>query len=154
MQNDPLLLKHMDIFYDKVNVPWVELILSSYYTWIFPHLTTPNDVFWWRDVLGLNVIFRCVALCRPRLGNLVGFWEDCFFDQPLSMKFSNLFSLPKMLSFLWKVFLLFVTSSNSLDWQWLYLHTMNFLSFSNSSWTWGFLQSKINGVTYGATTMH
>jgi hypothetical protein len=37
LQNDALLLKHLHKFYNRVDVPWVHLIWSRYYTSKVPH---------------------------------------------------------------------------------------------------------------------
>ena len=39
LQNDALLLKHLDKFYNKVDVPWVQLVWFKYYSNKVPHAT-------------------------------------------------------------------------------------------------------------------
>ena len=39
LQNDALLLKHLDKVYDKVDVPWVQLVWFKYYSNKVPHAT-------------------------------------------------------------------------------------------------------------------
>lgn len=54
---------------------------------------TSRRSFWWRDILKLNITFRGIAKCSPDKGYSISLWEDCFVDQPLSLKFSQLYSL-------------------------------------------------------------
>jgi len=37
LRNDALLLKHLDKFYNKVDVPWVQLVWFKYYSNKVPH---------------------------------------------------------------------------------------------------------------------
>jgi hypothetical protein len=76
LQNDALLLKHLDKFYRKENVQWVNLIWWRYYTNIVPHLAREKGTFWWKDILRLNFSFRSIAVCDVAEGNKVSFWED------------------------------------------------------------------------------
>jgi hypothetical protein len=56
LQNDALLLKHIHKFFNKVDVPWVHLIWSTYYKHKVPHRCTPRGSFWWRDILKVLVL--------------------------------------------------------------------------------------------------
>jgi hypothetical protein len=58
VQNDALLLKHLDKFYRKENVQWVKLIWDKYYENFVPHLSREKGSFWWKDILRLNVFYR------------------------------------------------------------------------------------------------
>jgi hypothetical protein len=61
VQNDALLLKHLHKFYNKADVPWVNLIWSKYYSDKVPHATMEVGSFWWKDVQRLSTIFRNIA---------------------------------------------------------------------------------------------
>jgi hypothetical protein len=76
VQNDALLLKHLDKFYNKVDVPWVQLVWSKYYEGKIPHATREVGSFRWRDVQRLSTIFRGIAHCTVGDGTTVSFWED------------------------------------------------------------------------------
>ena len=54
LQNDALLLKHLHKFYNKVDVPWVQLVWFRYYSTKVPHAAREVGSFWWKDVLRLN----------------------------------------------------------------------------------------------------
>jgi hypothetical protein len=73
VQNDALLLKHLDKFYRKENVQWVKLIWDKYYENSVPHLAREKGSFWWKDILSLNVFYRGVAICDAAKGDTIGF---------------------------------------------------------------------------------
>lgn len=93
LQNEALLLKHLHKFYNKVDVPWVQLIWNTYYKHKVPHLASARGSFWWRDILKLAVQFRDIAQCLSGMGDTVGLWEDNMQQQqPFSLKFPNLYT--------------------------------------------------------------
>jgi hypothetical protein len=48
-QNRALLLKHMHKFFNKADVPWVDLTWKAYYSAsIAPQARSPRGSFWWR----------------------------------------------------------------------------------------------------------
>lgn len=65
-QNDGLLLKQLEKFYNKNNVPWIHLIWGSYYTVKVPYLSPLKGSFWWKEILRLNVVFRGIVKCSSR----------------------------------------------------------------------------------------
>jgi len=71
LQNDALLLKHLDKFYNKKELPWIDLIWNRYYRNKVPHATREVGSFWWRDILRLNVLFRGIAKCNIGRGETV-----------------------------------------------------------------------------------
>ena len=89
LQNDALLLKHLHKIYNKVDVPWIQLIWNTYYRHKVPHLVSARGSFWWKDILKLTVQFRGIAQC---LSGTVGLWEDNIQQQPFSLKFPNLYA--------------------------------------------------------------
>jgi hypothetical protein len=61
-QNEALLLKHLDKFFNKRNLPWVKLIWDKHYrNGKLPSSTTPRGSFWWRDILKLLKKFKGMA---------------------------------------------------------------------------------------------
>jgi hypothetical protein len=87
VQNDALLLKHLQKFYNKVDVPWVQLIWATFYQHEVPHLTSPRGSFWWKDILRLHVHFREIAHCLSGMGDTLGLWEDKIQQQSFSVMF-------------------------------------------------------------------
>lgn len=92
LQNDALLMKHLHKFYNKMDVPWVQLIWEKYYPDKVPHASREVGSFWWRDVMRLNTIYRGIAKCTVGDGSTVCFWEDLWSDTVLSTEFPRLFT--------------------------------------------------------------
>ena len=66
-QNVALLLKHLFMFYNHGDVPWVTLIWDAYYPCKIPHAMDLVGSFWWRDIMQLSDVFR--GTTRVTLGN-------------------------------------------------------------------------------------
>jgi hypothetical protein len=76
-QNKALLIKHLDKFYNKKNIPWVNQIWNTHYSnWDIPHVATHRLSFWWRDVLKMADLFRGIATCKVGDGSTVMFWSN------------------------------------------------------------------------------
>ena len=76
VQNEALLLKHLFMFFNKKDVPWVNLIWDSYYHSSPPQVTQLCGSFWWRDVLKLYEKFVLLATPQVHAGDTVVFWLD------------------------------------------------------------------------------
>lgn len=63
LQNDALLLKQLDKFYNKVDTPWVHLVWNKYYLSKVSHAAREMGSFWWKDILRLNSIYKSVTTC-------------------------------------------------------------------------------------------
>jgi hypothetical protein len=73
-QNTALLLKHLDKFYNKRDIPWVNLIWNIYYgEGEVPHATKDKGSFWWKDLVKLCDIYRGIAKCTVGDGTTVLF---------------------------------------------------------------------------------
>lgn len=71
IQNDALLLNHLVKFYNKAEVPWVQLIWDTYYQHKVPHLTPAKGSFWWKDILKLSEQFQSIAYCLSAMSDTV-----------------------------------------------------------------------------------
>ena len=95
-QNEALLPKHLHKFYNKFDVPWVNLVWGAHYEESVPHAQNLCGSFWWRDIMKLVEKFRLIATIEPRKGNSFLFWEDsCVFagsTEPLSIRYPRLYS--------------------------------------------------------------
>lgn len=92
LQNDALLLKHLHKFYNKVEVPWVQLIWNKYYTNKVAHASREVGSFWWKDIQPLSTIFRGIARCTLGDGSSVLFWDDLWFEDVIAQRFPRLTS--------------------------------------------------------------
>jgi hypothetical protein len=66
--NVALLIKFLDKFYNRADIPWVHLIWSSHYEHKIPHAQNLCGSFWWRDVMKLVENFKEVAVVSPGRG--------------------------------------------------------------------------------------
>jgi hypothetical protein len=95
LQNDALLLKQSNKFYNKVDTPWVQLVWSKYYESKVPHAAREMGFFGWKDILRLNTIYRGIATCTVGNGSTVCFWDDLWTDFVLSIKYPRLVSFAR-----------------------------------------------------------
>jgi len=80
IQNAALLLKYLFKFYNREDVPWVQLVWEAYYPNKVPHATELMGSFWWKDVMQLSGTFRGVARVIPGDGCSSLFWKDVWFS--------------------------------------------------------------------------
>ena len=73
IQNQGLLLKQLHKFYNKQDVPWVQLVWNSYYNHQTPHAMDPCGSFWWKDLMQLSDIYRGVTKASVGSGGLILF---------------------------------------------------------------------------------
>jgi hypothetical protein len=67
--NAALLIKFLDKFYNKKDVPWMELVWHAHYDGKIPHAEKLCASFWWRDVLKLVDNFRGVSAMTMGIGD-------------------------------------------------------------------------------------
>jgi hypothetical protein len=61
-QNKGLLLKHLHKFFNKVDVPWVDLTWKAFYSAsLAPQARSPRGSFWWRALCQLFDQYRGYA---------------------------------------------------------------------------------------------
>jgi hypothetical protein len=99
LHNDALLLKSLDKFYNKREIPWVQLVWWKYYQGKVPHAAREVGSFWWKDILRLSNLFRGIARCTIGDGSTVLFWDDIWMDHILSEQYPRLLSFAKNTSF-------------------------------------------------------
>jgi ubiquinone/menaquinone biosynthesis C-methylase UbiE len=95
-QNAALLIKFLDKFYNKVDLPWVHLLWSEYYLDSIPRAENLTGSFWWRDVSKQVDNFKGVSSVKPRRGDSFLFWLDRWHidgsSTPLCERFPRLYS--------------------------------------------------------------
>jgi hypothetical protein len=94
--NAALLIKFLNKFYNKVDLPWVHLLWSEYYLEVVPHAKKMMGLFWWQDVLKQVDNFRGVSSIKPGKGDTFLFWLDNLQSNgsstPFQLRFRRLFS--------------------------------------------------------------
>jgi hypothetical protein len=91
LQKDALLLKHLDKFYNRESLPWVDLVWFKYDQNKVPHTTRELGSFWWKDILRLNGIYRGFSQCAGG-GVSACFWEDRWSASVFATSFPRLAS--------------------------------------------------------------
>ena len=95
-QNEALLLKHLDKFFNKRDLPWVKLIWDKHYrNDKLPNSTTPRGSFWWRDILKLLEKFKGMASVLVANGKTCLFWDDVWNSQVRRIQYPELHSFAK-----------------------------------------------------------
>ena len=82
----------MHKFYNRCDVPWVNLIWSKYYEGLVPHAADLCGSSWWRDILQLTPIYRGVTSVEVCDGSSVLFWKDQWHNIILGDSHPRLFS--------------------------------------------------------------
>jgi hypothetical protein len=76
VQNKCLLMKHLHKFFNRADVPWVNLIWEVYYSSCLPPAKSREVSFWWRDCLKVLPEFKSMAVCSLGSGSSVQLWND------------------------------------------------------------------------------
>jgi hypothetical protein len=96
-QNKSLLMKQLHKFFNKSNVPWVQLIWDHHFTRV--KLPFSGRVFegsfWWRDVLKLLSLFKEIATPLLKNGSTCLLWYDTWNGQPWNQIYAELLSYAK-----------------------------------------------------------
>jgi hypothetical protein len=71
-QNQALLIKKLHKFYNKAEVPWVQLVWQ-YYADEVPHVAKLCGSFWWRDIMKLAKKYREICNVTPINGDSILF---------------------------------------------------------------------------------
>lgn len=88
-QNETLLLKHLDKFIHKRDLPWVNLILDKHYkNERLPNTATPKGSLWWRDVLKLLEKYKGMASVLVSDGKTCLFWDDLWNGQVRRLQYT------------------------------------------------------------------
>ena len=94
-QNQALLLKHLHIFYNRADIPWVHLIWEQHYNAGNLPDTKRKGFFWWKDITKLLLSFKEMAMVRINDGATCLFWEDLWQNRVPTQHFPELFSFAK-----------------------------------------------------------
>lgn len=95
MQN-ALLMKHLDKFYNRKDIAWVNLIWHKYYSeGQVLHETAAKCSFWCRDIMSYSDHYRGIAKCQVGDGKTVMLWNDVWNGHYLQQELPRLFSYAK-----------------------------------------------------------
>jgi len=71
-----LILKNLDKFFNKSDVPWVSLVWEKHYSNGKLPNNTRKSSFWWRDILKLLQQFKSFSTAQIQNGKTCLFWSD------------------------------------------------------------------------------
>jgi hypothetical protein len=75
LQNDALLIKNLDKFFSRADLPWVKLIWSQYYANGPMSDSSKKCSFWWRSILKLLDTFKGISGVEYGRDTIL-FWHD------------------------------------------------------------------------------
>jgi hypothetical protein len=94
-KNDALLMKNLDIFFNKNDLPWVHLVWSNYYKNGKVPGETRKGSFWWRSMLKLLNTFKGISQANVGVGETIMLWGDLWNGRILQNYYPELFSFAK-----------------------------------------------------------
>lgn len=94
-QNKALIMKNLHKFFNRQDLPWVNLIWEKHYSNNKLPNHTRKGSFWWRDVLKLLPEFKEIAKPQMNNGSTILFWLDPWNGSPLAQSCPELFSFAR-----------------------------------------------------------
>jgi len=94
-QNEALLLKNLNKFFNEKDIPWVQLIWEKYYRNGKLPGHTKKGSFWWRDILKYLPHFKEMTRVQLQCGSRILFWQDNRNGQELKSLAPELYSFAK-----------------------------------------------------------
>jgi len=94
-QNGSLLLKHLHKFFNKHDIPWVQLVWNCHYPNGALPIVNNKGSFWWNDTLKCLVPFKGLASITVSECSSCFFWEDVWNSNLLGSLLPELFSFAK-----------------------------------------------------------
>jgi hypothetical protein len=92
VHNDSLLLKFLSKFYNRADIPWVNLVWENYYQNGKLPGQQKKGSFWWKYIIKLINLFKGVAIPKVQEGSTILFWQDLWNGQILQQQSPELFS--------------------------------------------------------------
>ena len=92
IQNDGLLLKFLHKFFNKLDIPWVQLIWDTYYLDSILHAAEICGSFWLRDLVHLMPIYHGISHVQVNNGKSALFWKDSWNKDVYADKYPRAFS--------------------------------------------------------------
>jgi hypothetical protein len=75
VMNEDLIIKHLHMFYNKEDVPWVQLIWNTHYVnGLVPHASLEKGSFLFRDLMKFADHYRGIAMAKTGSGDIVMLW--------------------------------------------------------------------------------
>ena len=95
-QDEALLLKNLHKFFNKHDLPWVNLIRERHYNnGSLPSVSQRHGSFWWSDILKLLDSFKGMAMVNVLSGKTCLFWDDLWLNRVPKHHYPHLYSFAK-----------------------------------------------------------
>jgi len=94
-QNQALLMKNLDKFFNRKDIPWVQMVWEKHYKNDKLPGQTKKGSFWWRDILKLLPKFKEFTTIQIKDGRTCLLWQDNWQTTQLSQAFPQAFSFAK-----------------------------------------------------------
>jgi hypothetical protein len=92
LQNDALLMKNLDKFFNKADLPWVKLISSQYCSkWKLPGRAMKGSC-WWHSILRILDNYKGIAKADFHSSDTILFWRDLCNGQVLELTYPQFHS--------------------------------------------------------------
>jgi hypothetical protein len=91
LQNKALLMKCLHKFFNRVNIPWVNIIWVTHYSNSLPSVK-PVGSFWWKDILKIQDVFKEIARVEIGNGKTTLLWHNRWNGLRTSERFPELWS--------------------------------------------------------------
>jgi hypothetical protein len=91
-QNDAIVLKNLHKFFNKLDVPWVQLIWNNYYRNGTAPNSRPKGSFWWRGLLNILTQFKGISSVQVENGTSTSLWFDMWSSKIRNVQYPELFS--------------------------------------------------------------
>ena len=97
-QDEAVLLKNLHKFFNKHDLPWVNLIRERHYNnGSLPSVSQRHGSFWWSDILKLLDSFKGMAMVNVFSGKTCLFWDDLWLNRVPKHHYPHLYSFAKAL---------------------------------------------------------
>lgn len=93
--NQALLMKFLDKFFNKKDIPWVNLVWEKHYRGGRLPGTVKKGSFWWRDVIKLLQKYKDMVSIKVNNGSSCLFWLDSWDSTILKDSYPQAFSFAK-----------------------------------------------------------
>jgi hypothetical protein len=88
-------LKNLHKFYNRLDIPWVNLVWSSYYAQDHLPGNHLEGSFWWKAHLKLLDKYKGISICHIGDGKSVLFWKDLWDSECPMHKYPHLLTFAK-----------------------------------------------------------
>jgi hypothetical protein len=89
-------MKNLHKFYNRADIPWVNLIWKAYYSNRgTPQTIKPKTSFWWRDCLSLQDKYKELTSVEIQNGKTVALWKDNWDNSIRQDEYPHLHSFAK-----------------------------------------------------------